>query len=374
MLLRGFFLTRGWPAVMGVKDLAEAAGLSASAVLEALAAAGLGEEDATAVARVLQQRQGGSGPRPGNRFQTAVNLVAWRTGKGFAPGWKVQSRLDAMAHSILRPTEPDLEMLQFLYNHNYSTRDQLAGVVYGGDYRAAQSRLRRLFQAGLVGRLDRSRRGEDGKSHRQGGIYTLTQDGYAILRGYGDDPTLPEEYVSPAVTGSQRNNPVHDVKTTDFVLMLLEAAEAEGLTHSVFYGPRQAFQRVPPARPGGEWLFIAPDAVTAFGRAYIFVEMEISRRGWGDRAEAKMARWHKYVQRGSWKERYTGTPFALIVTTAQGVNGWLKSAQRYVSNDVVILDLADAEAGNWDVAVPVGDADRVSLWDLIRERTGDTAR
>lgn len=254
----------------------------------------------------------------------------------------------------IRLTLRDLEILETLYTARYLTTFQIQALfwkpVRGGKHgpkKTCERRMRLLYQAGLVRRIEMPvKRGEGPKPF----IYALDRKGAELLvTELGVDPATLEWRPRP----QEENYPFleHLLTTTDFRIALQDACIHCDVELLMWRDEKELrsegmFDRVTIANPSGkeQTTAVIPDAVFMLSkegkRGLFFVEIDMrsvtvqptrwERKGWVKKIQA----YNAYVRSETYAARYENRlARVLIITTGERRLENIKKAAEMANGD-----------------------------------------
>ena len=230
-----------------------------------------------------------------------------------------------MGTGDFRLVDRDFKAMAALFERNFVTTKRLEMF---DSQSSATNRMIRLLREGIVARLAVPRM-VGHEIHGREFAYSLTAFGLECLIAGGHREALERRasWKPPYITGSNRNNVLHDLSVSDLSTGVVDYFNGFQVSAS-WKSSRYAVQKVNPMLAGGQTFIIAPDAaITLVTADTLLVEYEESLRpdSFGDR----LTNYKRYFQYKLWEAEYIRAPRVLISASEE------PDRQRYWSRPFV---------------------------------------
>lgn len=257
----------------------------------------------------------------------------------------------------------DYKALREIFRRNFAATRHLRMF---SSPRAASNRLRRLLEEGLVARTAVT-------SVKNGAVrgweyaYGLTSLGLECLAAGGDRDAASRlgEWQPPYLTGTSRNNVLHELSVADLCSGLVEHLETERIVAG-WMSSRDTFQQVHSMMAGGQRLIVAPDAAVVLSTGdSILVEYEESLRP--ESFGRKLVNYARYFQGRVWSAEYVRAPKVLFSLSGES------DRQRYWTNPLEQgLQMAKQVVALYPYVYLIREQNwRNGLWSVLPIRDGD---
>lgn len=252
----------------------------------------------------------------------------------------------------------DLEVLQLLLEHRFLTTNQIAELYFPTTHgkRAAQRRLKYMFEMGLVKRV----RPIDDEPGSKPFVYALTLLGRDVL--------IRTERVTKEDVGSmfyyneenqiEFNRIIHELHLNDVCLSILKEADQQG--RSFEWLPTKLCRQTL-KMPNGRNGVVEPDAVFIFYDKPRVLHIEYERSADPRRFHQKLERWKVYREQQIWQERYSVEPVICVIGDREGwetsgrkrrvvksIKPLQQIAQQHGFPNIFFLPMDEIQNGTWN--------------------------